>query len=204
MTAPDLLLFAAALALAVGTPGPSIAALVARVISSGWRDVLPFVVAFWIAEAIWLLAALLGLAALAELFQGTFAVIRYAGVAYLIWLAWKTWHAPVAEAAALPRRASPWGMFGAGLAVSFGNPKIMAFYLALLPSLFDLGTLTVADGALMLAVCMGVLAVVDLTWMAAAERARGLLRTPRARRAANRVSAGAIGGAAALIATRSS
>ena len=202
MTAADLAIFAVALALAVGTPGPSIAALVARVISSGWRDVMPFVVALWIAEAIWLLAALLGLAALAEVFQGAFAIIRYAGVLYLMWLAFRMWTAPVTDAQALPRRASPWGMFAAGLAVTFGNPKIMVFYLALLPTLFDLTRISAADGAAMLAVCVTVMAVLDLTWMAAAERARQLLRTPRARRAANRVSAGALGGAAALIASR--
>ena len=40
--------------MAAGSPGPNIAALVARVLTSGWRGVLPFVVAMWIGEAIWL------------------------------------------------------------------------------------------------------------------------------------------------------
>lgn len=203
MTTADLAVFALALALAAGTPGPTIAALVARVLSSGWRDVLPFAAALWVGEALWLLAALLGLAALAQVFQGTFAVIRWIGIAYLIYLAWKTWTAPVTDAATLPRRASPWAMFGAGMAVTLGNPKIMVFYLALLPSLFDLTRIGVADGAAMLAVCMGVLAVIDGGWMLAAERTRVLLRTPSAKRMANRVSACALGGAAGLIASRS-
>ena len=203
MTPTDLALFALALALAAGTPGPTIAALVARVLSSGWRDVLPFAAALWVGEALWLMAALLGLAALAQVFQGTFAVIRWAGIAYLLWLAWRTWTAPVTDGPELPRRASPIAMFGAGIAVTLGNPKIMVFYLALLPSLFDLTRIGVADGAAMLAVCMAVLAVIDGVWMLAADRTRGLLKTPRARRMANRVSAGALGGAAGLMAARS-
>jgi threonine/homoserine/homoserine lactone efflux protein len=60
-----LAIFAVALTLAAGSPGPSIAALVARVLVRGWRDVLPFVVAMWLGEAIWLALAVLGLAALA-------------------------------------------------------------------------------------------------------------------------------------------
>ena len=49
-----LLIFAGALALAAGSPGPSIAALVARVISRGYGGVIPFTAAMWIGEAIWL------------------------------------------------------------------------------------------------------------------------------------------------------
>ncbi|TIX39042.1 MAG: LysE family translocator, partial [Mesorhizobium sp.] len=50
----SLLIFAGALLVAAGSPGPSIAALVARVIAKGFRDVFPFLVAMWIGEAIWL------------------------------------------------------------------------------------------------------------------------------------------------------
>src|SRR3546814_9022647 len=61
-----LLLFAGALLIAAGSPGPSIAALVARVVTAGWRGVLPFIAAMWIGEAIWLSLAVWGLAAVAE------------------------------------------------------------------------------------------------------------------------------------------
>src|SRR3546814_2655647 len=60
-----LLLFAGALLIAAGSPGPSIAALVARVVTAGWRGVLPFIAAMWIGEAIWLSLAVWGLAAVA-------------------------------------------------------------------------------------------------------------------------------------------
>jgi threonine/homoserine/homoserine lactone efflux protein len=43
--ATSLLIFAGALFIAAGSPGPSIAALVARVLARGWRDVLPFLAA---------------------------------------------------------------------------------------------------------------------------------------------------------------
>jgi threonine/homoserine/homoserine lactone efflux protein len=197
-----LALFAAALALAAGSPGPSIAALVARVLARGPRSVLPFLLAMWVGEAIWLACAVLGLAVLAQSFQLAFAALKWAGIAYLLWLAWKMWTAPVAEAAPLPERASAWRLFGAGLAVTLGNPKIMVFYLALLPSLLDLASVGLAGWAELTLVMALVLAVVDLAWVLDAAQARRLFRSPAGRRLANRLSAGMMAGAAGAMATR--
>lgn len=195
-------LFAGALMLSAGTPGPSVAALVARVITNGWRDVLPFLAAMWLGEVVWLTMAMAGLSALAQTFQPAFLGLKWAGIAYLCWLAFRMWTQAPAAAGELPRRASSWSMFGAGMALTLGNPKIMVFYVALLPVLIDLPAVGVADWAVLSAVTLAALAVVDLAWVAAAERARGFLRTPWAMRIANRISAAALGGAAAAVASR--
>ncbi len=199
-----LVIFALALAVAAGSPGPSIAALVARVLVRGWRDVAPFVAAMWLGEALWLALAVLGLATLAETFHLAFVVVKYCGVAYLLYLAWQMWRAPLAPAAGAdaPRAGSPVRMFMAGLAVTLGNPKIMAFYLALLPTLIDLGGIGALGLLELTGTMLVVLAAVDVAWIALAERARRLLASPRARRAVNRVGATLMGGAAAAIAAR--
>lgn len=203
MDAGTLALFAGALALAAGSPGPSVAALVARTIARGWREVMPFLAAMWLGEVLWLLAALAGLSALATSFHGVFAVLKWAGVAYLVYLAVQMWRAPPAEPGALPPRAAPWAMFGAGMALTLGNPKIMVFYLALLPLLIDVPSVGPGDAVLLALTCVSVLAAVDLAWTFAAHRARLLLRSPAAVRIANRIGAAALGGAAAAVATRS-
>jgi len=195
-------LFAAALFVNAGSPGPSVAALVARVISSGVGSVLPFMLAFWVGEAIWLTAAVLGLGLVLERFGTVLGVIKIAGVIYLCWLAWKMWHAPVADASADLPRGSASRMFLAGLAITLGNPKIMVFYLALLPTLIDIPAITALGFAELLAVAIAVTVIVDLAWAVAAMRARGFLRSPRARRIANRLGAGTMGGAALVIAVR--
>ncbi|MCW1932536.1 LysE family translocator [Pararhodobacter zhoushanensis] len=195
--------FALALMVAAGTPGPSIGALVSRVLARGWRDVLPFVAAMWLGEVAWLLAALAGLTTLAQSFHLAFVVLKWAGVAYLVWMAVQMWRAPgQAGEGALPRRGSAWSMFGAGLAVTLGNPKIMVFYLALLPTLVDLRATGWGEAAVLAGVTLVTLAVVDLGWIALAQRARALLRTPRAVRLTNRASALVMGGAAAAIAAK--
>jgi threonine/homoserine/homoserine lactone efflux protein len=203
MTLASLLVFAAALFVAAGSPGPSIAALVARVLSKGWRDVLPFLAAMWVGEAVWLTFAVAGLSALAESYHLVFVAIKWIGVAYLLMLAWKMWTAsPSTEGGALPESRTALRMFLAGLAVTLGNPKIMMFYVALLPSIIDLNGVTLAGWAELVAAMFLVLLTVDLAWALLADKARLFLKSPRAVKFANRLSAGTMAGAAAAIATR--
>lgn len=204
MELTSLLIFAGALLVAAGSPGPSIAALVARVISKGFRDVFPFLAAMWIGEAIWLSMAVFGLAFVAQTFHLAFVVVKWVGVAYLVWLAWKMWTAPVAvRDGDMPSEDSPAKLFLAGMAVTLGNPKIMMFYLALLPTIIDLGSVTVLGWAELTLTMAIVLIAIDLTWVLAAAQARRLLKSERAMKIANRVSAGTMAGAAAAIAARS-
>lgn len=203
MEPASLVLFAMALFLAAGSPGPSIAALVARVVARGHRDVFPFLAAMWIGEAIWLSAAVWGMAALAQAFQPLFAAIKWLGVVYLLYLAWKMWTAPAAtEGEGIPARTAPLRMFAAGLSVTLGNPKIMLFYIALLPTLVDLHAVTVAGWASLVATMAVVLVTIDLIWVLCASQARRFLKSARAVRAANRCGAGLMAGAAAAIAAR--
>lgn len=198
-----LLVFAGALLVAAGSPGPSIAALVSRVLTRGFRDVLPFLAAMWLGEVLWLTLAVAGLAAIAETFHLLFVGIKWAGIAYLLYLAWKMWTAPATvDAATLAADRSPGRMFFAGLAVTLGNPKIMVFYLALLPSIIDLRTITLLGWAELALTLLVVIIGIDLTWSLAAVKARTFLRSPRAVRATNRASATLMTGAAVAIATR--
>ena len=199
-----LLLFAGALTICAGSPGPSIAALVARVLARGPRSVMPFLAAMWVGETVWLSAAVFGLSLLAATFHTAFLLLKYLGAAYLLWLAWKMWHAPVdGPEVALPERDSPMALFGSGMAITLGNPKIMAFYLALLPSIIDLKTVGMAGWLELTALMLAVLIIVDLAWVTAATAARRFLRSPRAVRLVNRASATAMGGAAVATAIRS-
>ena len=202
MTLSALLLFAAALFLNAGTPGPSIAALVARVLSGGLKSVLPFLAAMWIGELMWLAAAVGGLTFLAQAYGAAFAVLKYAGCLYLLYLAWRMWNAPSeVDAADLPKGSGS-RMFLAGMAITLGNPKIMVFYVALLPALIELDRLTPPGMAALALTALAVMTTVDLAWACAAAGARRLLRTPRAVRIANRGGAAAMGGAALIIATK--
>ena len=201
MTPSNLLVFALALMVAAGTPGPSIAALVARVLTNGFKEVLPFLAAMWIGEALWLGCAVAGLAVVARSLGWLFIALKFLGVGYLLFLAWKMWFAPTQVAdGELPKGQSPWRMFAAGLTVTLGNPKIMVFYIALLPTIVDLNRVGTTAWMELTAIMFIVLASVDFAWALLAVRARRLLRSRRALRIANRASATIMAGAAAAIA----
>lgn len=204
MEISGLAIFAVALLIAAGSPGPSVAALVARVISRGWRDVAPFVAAMWFGELVWLTFAIAGLAAIAETFHWAFLGIKYCGVAYLLYLAWRMWTAPVNinDQGIAVEPGGPVNMFLTGLAVTLGNPKIMVFYMALLPTIVNLSAITTAGWAKLAVTLLFVLAVVDIGYIVLASRMRMALRSPHAMRLANRLCASVMGAAAAAIAAR--
>lgn len=198
-----LLIFAGALALAAGSPGPSIAALVARVISRGYQGVAPFITAMWIGEAIWLALAVFGLSVIAQTFYWAFLTIKYLGLCYLAYLAYKMWTAPVTvKEDELPNADSSFRLFLTGLAVTLGNPKIMVFYLALLPTFIDLTHVSLAGWGELTFTMFAVLAAIDLSYVLLAGRAREFIRSAKAMRLANKCSAVAMGGAAIAMATR--
>ena len=198
-----LAIFAGALFINSSSPGPSVAALVARVLTTGWRSVMPLLAAMWIGEAMWLTATVFGLSVLAQNFYWAFATLKYCGVIYLLFLAYKMWAAPVdAKDGELPSGDSSLRLFSTGMAVTLGNPKIMVFYIALLPSIVDLAKISMMDWVELTVTMVGVIVFVDVMWVTIAAQARRWLCSPRAVRIANRTSATAMGGAALAIATR--
>lgn len=200
MDLAGLLVFGSALFIAAASPGPGLAAIVARVLGRGASGA----VAFTIGDVVWLTLAILGLVALAEAFQSVFVVIKFGGAAYLVYLAWKLWTAPVMPDAVEVEvsRESPVRLFLGGLAVTMGNPKVMVFYLALLPSLLDVARVTVVGYAELVGVTLGVLGLVFTGYVLLAARARHLFTSPRALRLVNRGTGAVMAGAAAAIATR--
>ena len=203
MTLSALVIFAVAEFFFAVTPGPSSAALVTRVIHRGWHSVLPFLLAMWLGEIIWLTCAVAGLSYIAQTFYWAFNVIKYLGAAYLLYLAYRMWTARVGDhEAAMPAAEKPLRMFFTGLAISVGNPKIMIFYMAFLPSIIDLTKVTPFIW-MELTLTLGIaLMAGDFLWVLLAAQARRWLKSPRAMKIANRISGTVMGGAAAAIASQ--
>jgi threonine/homoserine/homoserine lactone efflux protein len=200
----DLVVFAGIFVLAVASPGPAVVALLARTLVRGREGSGPLIAGLILGDLVWLSAAALGMAAIAAALGSLFFLVRLAGAAYLLYLAWKLWTAPTAlgHAAELPESGSAFGLFGSGLAISMGNPKTMAFYLALLPTIIDLPRLTAAGFAELSVVIVVVMALVLGAYVGLAHRARDLVASHRAVRWINRICGGAMAGAAVAVATK--
>jgi homoserine/homoserine lactone efflux protein len=81
-------------------------------------------------------SAMLGVAALLLGAPEVFRTFKVVGAAYLLWMAWRTWHAPVATLAATSR-VSPAALCAQGFVTAVANPKAWAFMMALLPPFID-------------------------------------------------------------------
>ena len=199
-----LLIFAATLFVAAASPGPGIAAIVARVLGRGLNGAVAFTAGLAVGDVVWLTIAVLGLAAIANTFHVVFQVIKYVGVVYLLYLAYRLWTQAVEarEVVAETSTDKPVRLFLAGLAVTMGNPKVMVFYLALLPSLIDLQAVTLLGWLELSLVTLSVLAVVFGSYVLLAARTRDLFTSPRAIRMVNRGTGAVMASAAVAIAAK--
>jgi threonine/homoserine/homoserine lactone efflux protein len=199
-----ILLFAAVLAVAIATPGPTVAVLVARVLTLGPARNIGFAIGLVLGDVAWLAAAVFGLAAVAEQAHEIMLALKYVGAGYLIYLAYRMWTAPAANPmSGAPERKQRLGPVAGGLAMAISNPKTMLFYLALLPNLVPLADISLATFAELVALLTVVYSAVLAAYMISASYARRLITSPRTVRYANRGSAVMMAGTAAVVASRS-
>lgn len=203
MPLSSLALFAAVYAVAVASPGPGVFALVARVLARGTQGIPAFIAGFLVGDLIWFAIAATGFALLAQTFATLFIGIRYLGATYLAYLAWRAWTAPVEPFERAPVRGeSGPRLLAGGLALTLGNPKVVLFFLALLPTVIDLEHLTPLGMIEIAATIVVVLATTLTAYALAAARVRRLFVSVRARRAVNRGAGTVMAGAAVAVAMR--
>lgn len=203
MNSAGFITYTIALGIAAAIPGPGIIALVARALGSGFRPTLPMMFGLVLGDVTYLAATVLGLAYIAATFGWVIVGLKYAGAAYLLYMAWGFFRNGItAEKIVAKRSSGIWASFLAGLFVTLGNPKTIIFYLALLPNLIDLKTVTATDFIVLVGLTFAVLVVVIVPYIAAAGQARVFLQTPRALTYLNRFAGLCLTGAAIAIASR--
>lgn len=204
MTLTGFLTYAGALAVAAAIPGPGITAVVARALGSGFRPALAMSLGLVLGDLVWLTAVVLGLALLAQTFGVAFMAIKWAGIAYLVWLAWKFWSEGI-DPEKIEARSGRRDFLSnalAGLTLTLGNPKTMVFYVAITPTIVDLKTLTLSDYGALAAITIVVLLLVLVPYLMLAAKARGFLQSPRGLKILSRGAAAFMVSAAAAIASR--
>ncbi|WP_027174350.1 LysE family translocator [Methylobacterium sp. 10] len=203
MSVSDLVVFAAIYAAAVASPGPGIAALVARVLAEGTRGIGAFVAGFIVGDLVWFAVAAAGFALMAQTLAPLFVALKYAGALYLAFLAFRAWTSRVKAIDAIPLRdEGALRLFAGGLAVTLGNPKVILFFLALLPTVVDLNRVDALGLTELGAIIVLVLGTILSGYVLAAERARRVMTSAMARRVLNRGAGTVMAGAAVAIASR--
>jgi len=191
----DLFLaFIAATTVLMLIPGPNVALIVANSVAYGTRFGLLTVAGTSAGMLVQLALTVLGLAAVLGAVGALFEWLRWAGVAYLLFLGIRQWRAePVDLTRTKPQPRAPREIFLRGMAVSLTNPKTLFFYGAFFPQ-FISPAHDVTAQVLLLSATFFVLAILlDGAWALLAGRARGFLAGRGRMR--NRISGGLLIGA---------
>lgn len=183
--------FLGVVVLVIVTPGPDTALTIRNTLLGGRAAGLATAAGVALGQAVWALAAAVGIAALVQASQTAFTALRLAGAAYLVFLGVQSLLAAIRGRARDPAAPAGGGLPPAvalrqGLASNLANPKMAAFFTSLLPQ-FVVGPSFAPLFALGLVLC-----ALTLVWLAAyavaVARAGRLLRRPRVRRALEAVT----------------
>lgn len=181
----QILSYIAALGLAAAIPGPGMTALVARSVSCGAVTGFTMLTGLILGDLIYLSVAVFGLAVIANNYSSLFTLINWAASLYLCWLAWQFWRyqpqaVDIDQRATRKELASAWF---SGLTITLGNPKTIAFYLAILPLVISLDNVSLQMWGMMLVpLTIFVLLSVGAIFILAALKIRHFLTSAEAQR----------------------
>ena len=167
-------------------PGPSVFAVVARSIASGFNHGLVTVVGIVIGDFIFIILAICGLAAIAETMDSLFILVKYLGSAYLIWLGIKLWMSKSKAIEIEEIRESSWlSNFLCGLFITLSDPKAILFYVSFFPAFLDLQKVSILDVTIVMIIATMAIGGAKLGYAYLGDKARLLFTSSRAKRGMN-------------------
>ena len=172
-----LTLFALSALALVAVPGPNLIYIVTRSVDQGRGAGVASALGVETATLVHIAAAAAGLSAALASSAAAFTVVKYAGAAYLVFLALRAFRARGDERQAGRAPAAGRRVFAEGFVVNLLNPKVALFFLAFLPQFVDPSagaawTQVIVLGGLLAAIGLSV----DLTYALAAGSLGGVIR----------------------------
>lgn len=139
MLSPDTLLtFVLASAVLAIAPGPDNIFVLAQSALHGRRAGLLITLGLCTGLIVHTLAVALGVAAVIQTSAVAFTVLKVAGAAYLLYLAWGALRAASSQTTAGgDMRLTAWALYRRGIIMNISNPKVAIFFLAFLPQFAD-------------------------------------------------------------------
>jgi threonine/homoserine/homoserine lactone efflux protein len=192
---------AAASAVLLVIPGPTILLVVSYALGRGWRVAAPVATGVALGDLTAMTLSMLGVGALLAGSATLFTLLKWAGAAYLVWLGIKLWRAGgtlYADPRTGPVR--PARMLAHAWLVTTLNPKSIVFFVAFLPQFLDPARPFWPQMALFEATFVTLAFLNAFGYALLAARARRLAQSPRALRLVNRAGGTALiaAGAAAV------
>ncbi len=167
-------------------PSPSVFAVVARTIASGFTHGFVTVVGILVGDFVFIILAIYGLSAIAQTLDSLFVVVKYFGSAYLIWLGIQLWRAKAKAVEVEGIRESSWlSNFLTGLFITLGDQKALLFYLGFFPAFIELKNVSILDTCIIMAIATIAVGGVKLGYAYMADKARLIFQSSRAKKIIN-------------------
>lgn len=197
--------FAAASAILLLIPGPTILLVVSYALGQGWRTALPMAVGVALGDFTAMTLSMLGIGALLMASATVFTVLKWIGAAYLVYLGIKLFRAGGSlDAAPRTDATPPLKMMGHAWLVTALNPKSITFFVAFLPQFIDRGGDFLTQMVIFEATFLALAFANAFGYALIASRARRLVKNDRAVRIFNRTGGTLLVGAGiATVAMRS-
>lgn len=184
-------------------PGPAVFAIIARSFSSGLLRGLYMTMGIVLGDYIFIILALYGLSALAEVMGATFFIIKYISAAYLIWLGFNLLRAKASAVdIEASKDASLFSSFIAGLLITLGNPKAILFYVGFFPAFINAGSVTSYDVGLIMVAATLAFGSVNLCYALLAVRAKRAFKSANAATIINKTAGTIMVSTGALVAVK--
>ncbi len=120
------------------TPGPGTLAVFAKSMSQGFMPAFYLSIGLVLGDLIYLSIVIFSLDLFAEFVIPMMDYVRVLGGTYLIYLGINAWNAHKVKLSTKSAHKSNMAEFSTGLLISLVNPKVMIFYIAILPAFIDL------------------------------------------------------------------
>jgi threonine/homoserine/homoserine lactone efflux protein len=181
-------LFCAMLILAI-VPGPAVFAIIARSFSSGKLQAFYMTVGIVLGDYVFIVLALFGLSALAEIMGTAFFIIKYLSAAYLIWLGVKLLCAKKSSInIEVSKNSSLTSNFLTGLFLTIGNPKAILFYVGFFPAFINVSEVTFYDTSLIMLAATLAFGSVNMCYSLLAVKAKSTFRSPNSATVINKTA----------------
>lgn len=171
-------------------PSVSVLAVTARAAAFGFSHGLFTTLGIVVADILFILVAVYGLALIAGLMGDQFRLIQYIGATYLIWLGISLWRADTKARTSDNLGQSSWSSsFLTGLLITLGDQKAILFYLGFFPAFIDLSAMTPADTLIIVLIAILAVGGAKLVYAYLADRASLMFKDSRALHGINLLAA---------------
>ena len=171
-------------------PSVSVLAVTARAAAFGFTHGLFTALGIVVADILFILVAVYGLALIADMMGEQFRFIQFIGAGYLIWLGISLWRADAHSRRCETVRQSSWSSsFLTGFLITLGDQKAIFFYLGFFPAFIDLSTMTPMDTLIIVLIAIVGVGGAKLVYAFLADRASVMFKDSRALRGMNVLAA---------------